>query len=176
VRKANYFNPDDHPQSGATPDVPSAFLGAADFYDSHKASHTGYFQYDCLNANREVTSRIRVVIREWNTKGELLALLAGDATADSDVTTTEGGLDQDDGFPAPDPGPDNDFLDWKDYQDLVTLGSDVNYRDFGFADLTVDPDSGAPGLSASAITNFLFHDVDYLLGFTCSEDETGDDD
>jgi hypothetical protein len=176
IRKANYFNPTDHPQSGSTPDVPSQFLAASLFYSSHTATHSGYFQYDCLDAGKEVTARIRVLIREWNTKSELLKLLAGDTTADPDVSTNETALTQTDTFPAPALAPNNDISDWKDIQAVVDAApaGTYDYQVYGFADLTADPDGGG-ALVAHPIDDFLFWDVDYYVGFTCTDNDKTED-
>lgn len=67
-----------------------------------------YYTYECLDHNEEVVSRIDVLIREWNTKSELLL----GASGDPDVTGAES---------APFASRDkNDYCDWKDFATATT--------------------------------------------------------
>ncbi len=169
INKANYFNPDEHPQTGAIPDVPGTFLAARDLYNNSRLSHSGYFQYDCLNSNEEVTARIRVMIREWNTKDQLLALLAGTLTADPDVAGTETDLTAPDTYPRPNPGPYGDRADWKDYKLAADAAPNSwNYRAFGFADFSADPDAGGP-YTAGTAADYLFFNSEMYVGYICDE-------
>jgi hypothetical protein len=65
-----------------------------------------YYTYDCVDEAEEVYARIRIMIRDWNSRSEFIKT---SNTADANVSGSEPGFSYDDY---------NDHGDWKDYQDL----------------------------------------------------------
>jgi len=123
-----------------------------------------YYQYDCLDTNFEVISRIRVMVREWDIRQQLLYLLDGDDSTNYSWDATPGqtdddytgGLDPSGSSPVPDPGPANDFFDWKN----IDAGESTSTFDWN--------DIFAPGLQATIggdITDLIPYPVDHYFGF-----------
>lgn len=102
---ANYFDPADHPTNG----VPMAFseidyTGFGATYGIIPATNP-YYEFSCLDKAFELKSRLRLMIREWNTEAQFDL----GATGDPEASGAEG---------APFTGYDNnDFADWADLLD-----------------------------------------------------------
>ncbi len=136
VYAASYFEPSRHSSDAPTPTRVLRSTGL--WYSTYIARQSAYFIYDCLDHAREITARIRVLVREWNLQSELEKLLAGDNTATPDTHDTfETGPGQDDNHPTNDLSPHNDFRDWDDlsqgWDPGVHSESALSCTSFGFA-------------------------------------------
>lgn len=123
---ANYFNPSDHtdpsetcpavsnqvsngPASCPGPSGGLSVLPDSDTFAQEEIYGWPFYTFDCLDNNLEVVARIDVMIREWNTRGEL----AKKASGNPDITGAED---------APfTPLVKNDYCDWKDFSDDEAL-------------------------------------------------------
>ncbi len=148
---ANYFSAADQRDTAAW-DAVGAFAVPPDLTTSTATDHYGannffygrpFYTALCLDRDDEILARIRVSIREWNTKDELTAFFA-DETVDPD---------QYDDFTDPDnqedtpfgPAPYNDRRDFDDYvndwgNDFGTWPS-VIYRDIDALSALASPNS-----------------------------------
>jgi hypothetical protein len=91
VNVANFYNPSDHYDGR-----PPSFMPFGSIYKPQET-----YEWECLNGAGNRLSRIRLMIREWNTTSPVEG-------GDPDV----GGADDD----FPDQG-NNDRLDWRDFED-----------------------------------------------------------
>jgi len=132
---SNYFSKAQHSTiGGAVGDVPAACQPARFLYPRNLIDSSCYYQYDCLDTNFEVKARIRVSVREWNLRSELLLLLAGSsANSDSTGNETPPSQSSSDTSPTPSAGPKNDFLDWYDVDGAASYLRP--YTSFGFTTL-----------------------------------------
>jgi hypothetical protein len=112
---SNYYEIADHtPMQAGYPDGPDATQVIKPVAGYYGSSH---YRIDCLDANDEVNSRIRILVREWNTNDEFAKFLAGTPAYTSDEAGTETGPDQSSTDTKTYSYPDSDFndeLDWKD--------------------------------------------------------------
>lgn len=117
IYAANYFKSSDHGGSG-TDQVTKPF--ALRNYKNSDGYLTAfgfpYYRFDCLDSDQDLVARIDVLVRDWNTNGEL-AKTAG--TGDPDVTGSESS-------PFTDPTETkNDHCDWKDLETTFPSGSSL---------------------------------------------------
>lgn len=107
---ANYFKPSDHTHTSTYSPAADLFGGttAPIAFDTQTDSYSGvsyrtnpFYTYICYDTNREIKARIRLMIRDWN----LLTELHQGGDPNSNATLSNG-------------DPENDFFDWKDFNDV----------------------------------------------------------